>query len=98
MVDNQGKPATPSASHERAIEHATDIASRLPDFAVPDPATGELVIPIEKARALRQMYDNVSKQAGRFDGGNINDQSIAAAHGTAADAIRQTIGEEFPAK
>ena len=96
VLDNKGNPASPSAAHERALEHVKDIADRLPNFAVPDPVTGELKIPIDKARDLRQAFDNVSKQGGRFDGRDINDQSVTAAHGIAGDAIRQGIGEEFP--
>ena len=96
VLDKNGKPTAPSPAHEKAAEHVDQIAERLDNFAVPDPTTGELKIPIEKARQLRQLFDDVSRQAGRFEGGNINDQSIAAAHGIAGDAIRQEIGQQFP--
>jgi hypothetical protein len=96
IANKEGKPSAPSSIAEKGLDNVADIATRLQEYAVPDPNTGELKIPIATARNLRQFYDNISKQAGRFEGGNIADQSIAAAHGSAADAIRQQIGEDFP--
>lgn len=96
ILDSNGKPQAPSLVAENGMGHVDDITDRLAKYAVPDPVTGELKIPIETARNLRQFYDNVAKQAGRYDGKTLADQSIAAAHGNAADAIRQQIGEDFP--
>jgi len=96
VLDNQGKPAAPSSMAETGIGHVSDIADRLKKFATPDPTSGELMIPIETARNLRQFYDEVSKQGGRFEGRPISDQSMIAAHGVAGDALRAQIGETFP--
>lgn len=54
------------------------------------------VIPSGKLRQLRQYFDKVSADAGRFEGRNLADQSTAAAHSAAADGIREELAKAYP--
>jgi len=54
------------------------------------------VIPAEKMRRLRQYFDKVSADAGRFEGSNMASRSTAAAHAEAADAIRSELAKVYP--
>lgn len=79
-----------------AIKNIEALQQVLTDVAESDPQSGELVLPVEKVRDLRQYFDTVQKQAGAFEGTNLSQQSVAAAHQVAADAIRQQLGNQFP--
>ncbi len=81
---------------DAGLSHADDLAQRLTGVAVPDPATGELSIPVATARRMRQYYDEVAKLGGRYDGKALADHSEAAAHGMAADAIREQLAQDYP--
>lgn len=96
ILDSSGKSIPKGPEAARAIKNSTALQETLLDVAEQNPTTGQLEIPVEKLRALRQYFDTVSKQAGRFDGAALKDQSTAAAHGMAADAIREELGKTFP--
>jgi hypothetical protein len=54
------------------------------------------VIPAVKMRKLRQYFDEVTKEAGGFEGKNLSDKSVAAAHKMAADGIREELAKFYP--
>lgn len=60
-----------------------------------NPQTGALEIPVARARQLRQYFDEVAKEGGRYDGKALAEASAAKAHGMAADAIRAQLND-FP--
>lgn len=96
ILDAQGNPKPMGPVADQAIENIQSLKQLLRDVSAKDPQTGELVIPADKLRQLRQYFDKVTKQAGGFDGTNLKQQSIAAAHEAAADAIRAELGKQFP--
>jgi hypothetical protein len=95
-VPTSGGPVSASPVADAGMNHAAEINNRLLAVSDIDPTTGERVIPVDTARQLRQYYDSVAQQAGRYDGKALADQSAAAAHGMAADAIRQELSNTFP--
>lgn len=96
IAANDGKliPKGPVAA--KAIKNIESLQQVLTDVAGKDPQTGELVLPVEKVRDLRQYFDGVQKAAGAFDGKSLDQQSVAAAHQIAADSIRGELGKQFP--
>ena len=91
-----GQPQSMSEVADAGIKHAKDIVDRLDQLATVDPTTGAKTIPADTARRLRQYYDSIAQQAGRYDGAALADQSAAAAHAMAADAIRSQLASQFP--
>ncbi len=96
VLDSTGKAIPKGPEAARALKNIDSLQTTLLDVAEQNPTSGKLEIPVEKLRDLRQYFDNVSKQAGRFEGKDLADQSMAAAHGMAADAIREELGKTFP--
>lgn len=90
-----GATPTPGPLADTGVAHAQELASRIGDYAVKD-ASGNLVVPARTARELRQYYDHIAAQAGRYDAKTLADHSIAEAHGMAADAIRHVLAEQYP--
>lgn len=95
-VPTAGGPLSASPVADAGMNHAAQINERLLAASDVDPKTGARVIPVETARRLRQYYDEVAQQAGRYDGKALADQTTAAAHGMAADAIRAELANNFP--
>jgi len=81
---------------DAGMAHAKELSARLDSAAVLDPATGLKAIPVDTVRRLRQYYDEVAAQAGRYDAKALAEHSSAAAHGMAADAIRGELAKQFP--
>jgi hypothetical protein len=87
-------PMSPLA--ENGMNHVKGLGEVISDVAERDPQTGEMGIPVDTARRLRQYYDQIAKDAGRYDGKALADQTAGAAHGMAADAIRSELASQFP--
>jgi hypothetical protein len=94
-------PAGPEAI--RGLENSRALAETLREAAEKRPITDAAgnttymeVIPANTLRRLRQYFDGVSTQAGRFEGRTLKDQSSASAHAAAADAIRAELAADFP--
>ncbi len=88
------KPKGPLA--QTGLSNIDDLKNSLAQFAETDPTTGQQVVPIEKLRAMRQYFDGVAADAGRYQGTTLSDQSLAQAHGMAADAIRNELAQQYP--
>lgn len=91
-----GERMAMSETADAGVRHASDLSKRLETVSVVDPATGERVLPVGTARRLRQYYDSIAQQAGRYDAKQLAEHSTAEAHGMAADAIREVFDETFP--
>jgi hypothetical protein len=61
-----------------------------------DPKTGKISVPVDKIRNLRQYFDNIAAKSGRYQGQALADESVAEAHGMAADAMREELAKQFP--
>jgi hypothetical protein len=85
-----------SGEAERGLGHIAEINKSLEKIAEVDPQTGEMYLSAGNARRVRQFYDQVTKDAGGFEGKNLSDKSIAGAHEMAADAIREELAKNFP--
>lgn len=81
---------------ESAVKNIGQLKEVLESVAEKNPETGALEIPASRARQVRQYFDQVSQQAGRFEGKSLADQSAGAAHAEAADAIRGELAKQFP--
>ncbi len=86
-----GKSMSPQS--DKALELAKELGNRIMDQAVIDPATGNKVIPVDIARKTRQIWDEVSRAAGRFEGKDLADHSAGVVHGMAADSIREMLNQ-----
>lgn len=96
VPDSSGKLIPKGPEAERAIGNITKLQQTLTDVSETDPQTGKLMLPVDKARNLRQYFDDVAQKAGRYDGQNLATQSTAEAHGIAADSIRNELGKDHP--
>ena len=81
---------------KQGLSHVEDLKDALASVAQRDPSTGEMVIPVDKVRKLRQYTDGVAAMANRYAGAQLADESQAAAHGMAADAMRAELAQRFP--
>ncbi|MGP0071204.1 MAG: hypothetical protein ACLPWF_04635 [Bryobacteraceae bacterium] len=95
-VPTASGPLSPSPVADAGLNHTASIINRLTTASDLDPLSGERTIPVDTARRLRQYYDSVAADAGRYDGKALADQTAGAAHGMAADAIRQQLASDFP--
>lgn len=86
---------SPGPLADAGTNHAIELNQRLLAASELD-ENGNRVIPVETARALRQYYDGVVKNAGGYDAKTLADSSTAAAHKMAADAIRSQLASDFP--
>jgi len=91
-----GQRVPMSGEASRGLGHIAEINRSLEQIAEVDPATGEMYLSAANARRVRQFYDQVTKDAGGFEGKNLSDKSIAGAHEMAADAIRDELSKNFP--
>lgn len=78
------------------IKNVQKLGDTLAAVAEKDPATGEMVVPVSRVRQLRQYFDKVAAKSGRYGVGNLADESMAEAHGMAADAIRNELAKQYP--
>ena len=81
---------------KRAIGQIQDIQNMLIDVAEPNAATGQLEIPIEKLRDLRDVWGNFAAEAGKYQGKTLGEASKAAIQGKAADRLRAILGQNQP--
>jgi len=81
---------------DAGIKHLSELAQRIDAASVVDPISGEKVLPVPTARRLRQFYDQVAADAGRYDAKTLADKSEGAANGFAADSIREELAQDFP--
>lgn len=96
LADANGVLKPMSAEAARSVDNIKDIYKNISDFAEIDKASGQAFIPAGTARRLRQYYDQVTKDAGGFEGKSLSDKSIAGAHKMGADAIREGLASEYP--
>lgn len=78
------------------LNHIEELKGIIRSVSERDPKTGELLVPVDRIRNLRQYYDEIAAKAGRYEGKTLADQSMAEAHGMAADAIREELAKQFP--
>jgi hypothetical protein len=96
-IPNAAGQATPKGPlAEAGLKHIEDLKNTLTSFAEADPKTGKMLVPVEKIRSLRQYYDRIAAKAGRYQGQALADESVAEAHGMAADAIRDELAKQYP--
>lgn len=96
VADSAGNMIPKGPEAERAIGNISKLQQTLVDVSEADPATGKLVVPVDKIRALRQYFDDIAARAGRYSGKDLADQSAAEAHGIAADSIRSELAKDHP--
>jgi hypothetical protein len=96
IPDANGKLIPKSPVAKQAIGNLNSLQEVLMDVAEPDPTTGELRVPVDKMRSLRQYFDQVQKDAGAFEGKNLSQQAVGRAHEVAADAIRAELAKDHP--
>lgn len=96
VPDANGKMIPKGPEAERAIGNLTKLQQTLVDIAAPDPVTGDLTIPANKIRGVKQYFDDIAARAGRYSGTDLADQSMAEAHGLAADGIRKELASDHP--
>lgn len=89
------KPVPMGPVAQKGIANIQALRDTLKDAAGND-ADGELAIPAQNLRRLRQYFDTVTEAAGRYEGRNLDDATQGAAHGAAADAIREELGKQYP--
>jgi len=87
-------PKGPTA--ETGLSHIQDLKKALTNVSEVDPSTGEAVIPVDRLRAMRQYFDGIAAKAGRYGGIDLANESLAEAHGMAADAIREELAGAYP--
>lgn len=85
-----GKSMSPQS--DQALRLADSLTKRLLSQATTD-ANGKRVITVDAARKTRQIYDEISKAAGRFEGKALADHSAGVVHGMAADSIRDFLNQ-----
>jgi hypothetical protein len=94
---NSAGAKIPMGPHaKKALRNVEDLKSTLTEFAVRNAQTGVMEVPAVQVRQLRQYFDKIAAKAGRHDGKTLADESMAEAHGMAADAIRQEFAQAFP--
>lgn len=86
-------PANPQA--EKMIANAEDLVRRLGDAGTTLP-DGSLSISVRALRRFKQEFDEIGKQAGRFEGKTLADQSSAASQALAGDVARDALNTAFP--
>jgi hypothetical protein len=96
IKDANGNLIPKSPVAKTAIGNLNALQEVLMDVAEPDPTTGELRVPVDKMRSLRQYFDQVQKDAGAFEGKNLSQQAVGRAHEVAADAIRAELAKDHP--
>lgn len=95
VTTSRGKaPKGPFA--EQAAQNVDKLKQTLSDVAEVNPTTGVPEIPVDRLREMRQYFDDIAAQAGRYDGKTLAEKSMAEAHGRAADAIREELAQQFP--
>lgn len=96
VPDAAGKMVPMSEEAARGVGNLESMFNSLQRIAETDPATGEMFLSAGSARRVRQYYDQVTKDAGGFEGKNLADKSVAGAHEMAADAIREELAKQYP--
>jgi hypothetical protein len=92
-----GGKAVPKGPHAaQALKNVDDLERTLAEIAERNPQTGALEVPVERLRQVRQYFDRIAAQSGRYEGKALADQNMAEAHGMAADAIREEFAKAFP--
>lgn len=81
---------------EQGIANLRQLKDTLADVAQPNPETGEMEVPVDRIRSMRQYFDKVAANAGRYDGTSLSDAAQSEAHGMAADAIRGLLNDAHP--
>jgi hypothetical protein len=91
-----GEPLALGPHAAAGIKRVSDLADTIAQHAVPNPQTGVLEVPAATLRRVRQYFDSVAADSGRFAGRSLADASEAEAHGMAADAIREELSKQYP--
>jgi hypothetical protein len=94
-VNAGGRRMPIGAEAVKALNNVAEIKNTLLAASELD-AAGNRILPAATARRIRQYFDKVSEDAGRFEGASLSDKSTAAAHAAGADAIRGQLASEFP--
>jgi hypothetical protein len=81
---------------KNALGQMDNLKQILANVAEADPATGKLVVPVEKLRTLRQAWDEVAAQAKVYSGADLADHASAKIHAMGANAIREKLAQDFP--
>ncbi|MCE5309641.1 MAG: hypothetical protein LLG20_18560 [Acidobacteriales bacterium] len=81
---------------ETGIGHVDSLKDALASVAEVNPATGAREIPVDRLRSVRQYFDSIAAKAGRYEGKALADESMAEAHGMAADGIRNELAQAYP--
>jgi hypothetical protein len=90
-----GAFTAPNPESAVALNKAGDIAKRLQAAAKTNP-DGSMTLSVEALRKFKQGFDDIGRQAGRFEGRTLADQSSAAVQSIAADASRNALNTQFP--
>ena len=95
VADANGNQIPMGGVAQQGMNHIQDLKDTLTAVAEKDP-NGNLVIPVDKVRKMRQFFDDVAARAGTYNGANLGDYTQASAHAMAADAIREELAKQFP--
>ena len=90
----QRLPLSPDAAN--ALKFSEGLQEVLALAGETDPASGAFVIPASRARSIRQYWDSMAADAGRYAGADLANLSKARAYGLAADEIRAELASSTP--
>jgi hypothetical protein len=88
------QPVTGLAEH--ALRQVDGLGEILRNAAEVNPVTGKLEVGVENLRKLRQAWDKVAKNAGKFEGANLADTASGEIHAMGSNAIREKLAQDFP--
>lgn len=96
ITDSTGREIPMTEAGARGLDSLDFLKQTLRDVSVPNPQTGNLEVPVEKLRKLRQTWDEVAAQAKVYTGANLADAATGKIHSMTADAIRSEFAKDYP--
>lgn len=96
ITDASGRAIPMTEAAQRGLGSIDYLKQTLRNVAEVNPQTGNLEVPVEKLRQLRQAWDQIASDAKVYQGGNLADAALGRVHAMAADAIRGQFAQDFP--
>jgi len=96
IMDSTGRAIPITQTAAKGLDSIDFLKQTLRDVSVPNPATGNLEVPVEKLRQLRQAWDEIAAQAKVYKGADLADAATGKLHAMAASAIRDQLAQDFP--
>src|SRR5215831_2499340 len=96
ITDSTGRQVPLTQAAARGLDNIDFLKQTLLNVAEKNPTTGNLEVPVEKLRQLRQAWDEVATQAKVYSGKDLADAAIGKVHALGASAIRNQLAQDFP--